>query len=69
VVAVVVDDHHVALLALTLDGRSTDDGEATLHAVEALDGLADDVERHLELVGHRDDRERVEHVVVTGHAH
>jgi len=66
VMAVVVDDHDVALLSVARARGLAYDREAALHAVEAPDRFADDIERHLELVGHRDHAERVEHVVMPG---
>ena len=56
VVAVVVDDHHVAGLALA-SVRLAEHREAALHAAERGDRVARDVERDLELVGDGDDGE------------
>ena len=69
VMAIVVDNHHVAALATFPEGGVPRIGEAPLHAVEARKGLARGVERDFELVGDRDGRERVEHVVRPGHVH
>src|SRR5690606_10126943 len=59
VVAIVVDDPHAV--------RHADGGEATLHAAEPGQALADRPVGDAELAGYADGGDGVEHVVVAGH--